>query len=299
LSENFLEGVPLAPCHCCTAGHLPICSCLTCHSCTVARPSADDGQFLLGSTHFPCRSPRFLAAALRGQFSVSTPFLLRFSDRRLLWGPVVPASGFMSTEVGSPSRRASICWQAIASFLVFVVSNRIERISSRQAFIPSRSFSQLRLHSYRPVSIIPLLPVTFNCRSSYWHPSFLGRILCWHHFLPPFLPCQYFYRRSVWPHFFLVGFLWALNSISRNSIICCISILWQYNTRCTRKSIIRRGLFKFVNKFWHQIVKCWVYVTRQVTLRCLVYSEFIEHCCVTAVFMGVVGERCREFFIAA
>jgi hypothetical protein len=34
-------------------------------------------------------------------------------------------------------------------------------------------------------------------------------------------------------------------------------------------------MFKFENHFWHQIVTCWVYVTRQITSRCLGSSEFI------------------------
>jgi hypothetical protein len=36
-------------------------------------------------------------------------------------------------------------------------------------------------------------------------------------------------------------------------------------------------MFKFVNHFWHQIVMCWVYAMRQITLCHIEYSEFIPH----------------------
>jgi hypothetical protein len=71
----------LVSCHCCATGHLPVYWCFPCHFRTVYCPFASNGQFLGGSTLFQCRGFQFLAAALRGQFSVLTPFLLRFSNR--------------------------------------------------------------------------------------------------------------------------------------------------------------------------------------------------------------------------
>ena len=78
---RFSEDVSLEPCHCCMAGPLPVGLCFPCHICTVVRPSADYGRLSLGSKNCPRQILRFLAAALRGQFSLPGPFLLRFSDR--------------------------------------------------------------------------------------------------------------------------------------------------------------------------------------------------------------------------
>jgi hypothetical protein len=75
------EDVSHASCHCRATAHLPVCWRFPCHCCTVCSPSVSDGQSFLGSAVLPCRIICFLAAVLRGQFSVLTPFLLRFSDR--------------------------------------------------------------------------------------------------------------------------------------------------------------------------------------------------------------------------
>ncbi|PNF33651.1 hypothetical protein B7P43_G12338 [Cryptotermes secundus] len=100
-SMNFPDGIILTPCHSCTVGRsisriyqfslwvtlflgkvlLYNVSLASCHCCTVAHPSAGDGQFLLGFTISPCRILLFLVAALCSQFSVPTPFLLRFCER--------------------------------------------------------------------------------------------------------------------------------------------------------------------------------------------------------------------------
>jgi hypothetical protein len=81
LCRRLPGDVSFAPYHYCTAGYLTVNWCFPCHFRREWFQSADNGQSFLGSAILPCQSFRFLAAALRRQFSVPTLLLLRFFDR--------------------------------------------------------------------------------------------------------------------------------------------------------------------------------------------------------------------------